>query len=82
MHEVVMKYLCMKREEIAYFQFLIEGYEGIGTLTTLDTKKGVVRFSIPEGLLADAEEILRLVGQEITLKEVPIDFVPHGRKGV
>ncbi len=83
MHELVVKYLCVKPEEIAYFQFLIEGYEGIGTLTTLDPKKGVVRFTIPEGLLGDAEEILRLVGQEITLEEVPIDFIiPHGKKGI
>ncbi|MCX5832960.1 MAG: DUF4911 domain-containing protein [Deltaproteobacteria bacterium] len=82
MHGVVVKYFFVKPEEIAYFQFLLEGYEGTGTLTTLDPEKGVVRFSIPDGLLADAEEVLHLVGQEIALKEVPIDFVPHGRKGI
>ena len=82
MHGVVVKYFFVKPEEIAYFQFLLEGYEGTGTLTTLDPAKGVVRFSIPDGLLADAEEVLHLVGQEIALKEVPIDFIPHGRKGI
>ncbi|GEM_PF-431774 len=75
MHRVVMKYLCVKPEEIAYFQFLLEGYEGIGTLTTLEPEIGMVRFSIPDGCLADAEEVLRLVGQEIAVKEVPLDFV-------
>jgi len=52
---------------------LIEGYEGTGTLTTVDSKKGVLRFSIPEELLADAEEILCLIGQEVSLKQVSID---------
>jgi hypothetical protein len=73
MHEMLIKYVCIKPEEIAYFQFLIEGYEGTGTLTTVDPKKGVLRFSIPDELLTDAEEILRMVGQEVTLKEVPVD---------
>jgi len=73
MHEMLIKYICVKPEEIAYFQFLIEGYEGTGTLTTVDSKKGVLRFSIPEELLADAEEILCLIGQEVSLKQVSID---------
>jgi hypothetical protein len=73
MQEMLIKYVCIKPEEIAFFQFLVEGYEGTGTLTTVDPKKGVLGFSIPEELLADAEEILRLVGQEVALKEVPID---------
>jgi hypothetical protein len=72
---MVTKKLRVKPEEIAFLQFLIEGYEGIGTLTTLVPQRGVVQFAIPEGLLADAEEALRLIGRDITLEEIPADPV-------
>lgn len=71
MQEMVTKKLRVKPEEIAFLQFLIEGYEGIGTLTTLDSRRGVVQLSIPGGLRAEAEEALRLIGRDITLEEVP-----------
>jgi hypothetical protein len=74
MNEMLIKYIGVKPEDIAFFQFLVEGYEGIGTLTTVDPKKGLLRFSIPEELLADAEEILRLVSQEVALEELSIDI--------
>lgn len=73
MNEMLIKYIGVKPEDIAFFQFLVEGYEGIGTLTTVDPKKGLLRFSIPEALLADAEEVLRLVSQEVALEELSID---------
>jgi hypothetical protein len=72
---MVTKKLRVKPEEIAFLQFLIEGYEGIGTLTTLVPQRGVVQFAIPEGLLADAEEALSLIGRDITLEEIPADPV-------
>lgn len=64
-----MKELLVKREAIALLQFLIEGYEGLGTLTTLDAPSGRVRLLIPEGLEADAEEILEGIRRELPLKE-------------
>ncbi|HOX95667.1 MAG TPA: DUF4911 domain-containing protein, partial [Syntrophales bacterium] len=64
---MVTKYIRVKPEEIAYFQFLVEGYEGMGTLTTVDPEKGLLRLSIPRELSVDAEEMLRLIGQDADL---------------
>ena len=75
MQEMVTKKLRVKPEEIAYLRFLIEGYEGIGTLTTLDPRGGMVGLSIPGSHQADAEEALRLSGRDITLEEIPTDPV-------
>ncbi len=66
---MIVKELRVKREAIALLQFLIEGYEGLGTLTTLDARSGRIRFLIPEGLQADAEEILEGIRRELPLKE-------------
>ncbi|HOD34557.1 MAG TPA: DUF4911 domain-containing protein [Syntrophales bacterium] len=76
---MVTKYIRVKPEEIAYFQFLVEGYEGMGTLTTVDPEKGLLRLSIPRELSVDAEEMLRLIGQDADLEEMAIDRTEQER---
>lgn len=73
MREMLIKYIDVKPAEIVHFQFLIEGYEGIGTLTTLDPKRGLLRFAVPGERRAEAEEILRLVGREVAFDEVAVE---------
>jgi len=73
MGEMLIKYIGVKPSEIVYFQFLIEGYESVGTLTTLDPKKGLLRFAVPGERRAEAEEILRWVGREVAFEEVAIE---------
>lgn len=49
---------------IAHFQFLIEGYDGIATVTTVDSNIAVVMLCIPEGLEEYADLVLDAISQE------------------
>ena len=66
---VFTKYLKLKRRDISYFQFLIESYEGLATVTTVDKNKAVVKISIMRDFVSDIDEILDDLGKEIEFTE-------------
>lgn len=59
--------LAMPREEMAYFDKLIEAYDGLAGVRTLDGKKGVVRLFVPAPLLTQVRQVLAGINREIPL---------------
>jgi hypothetical protein len=49
---------------IAHFQFLVEGYDGIATVTTVDSKAAVLMLCIPDGLETEVDRVLDAMAQE------------------
>jgi hypothetical protein len=64
---------CFKvaRRDIAYLHFIFESYEGLATLSTIDSKNGIVQLSIPQWFAADVNDLLQSLKTEITLTEIP-----------
>jgi hypothetical protein len=58
---------------IAHFQFIIEGYDGIATVTTVDPKAAVVMLLIPDGLEGSVDSLLDAMAREGTIpfRETP-----------
>ncbi|MCW7754401.1 DUF4911 domain-containing protein [Desulfobotulus sp. H1] len=52
----------MDRREIGFFRFLLEAYEGIGALTTLDREQGLVMVRVAPGCCLLVEEIVSSIG--------------------
>ena len=69
------RYFRMAAKDIARFQFLLEGHEGITTVSTADARAAVVRLSTPEGLEGDVECVLEALRREMGLefREVFLD---------
>lgn len=40
-------YLKIRPEKISWFKFLMEGYDGLAVISTIDVKKGLVRLMVP-----------------------------------
>jgi hypothetical protein len=61
---------CTKRffrippRHIAHFQFIIEGYDGIATVSTIDSKAAVVVLCIPAGLEGFVDDVLQALARE------------------
>ena len=51
--------LIVRPREIHFLRFILEAYEGIATVTTLQPQVGLVRLSIAPGCEAEVEHILR-----------------------
>lgn len=61
------------REEIAYFTFILESYEGLGTPKTVDASEGLIELHVPPELEGDALEFLENLKGEIPLEWSKVD---------
>jgi hypothetical protein len=58
------RFFRMPARHIAHFQFIIEGYDGIATVTTADPKAAVVMVLIPDGLEGHVDSVLDAMARE------------------
>jgi hypothetical protein len=68
--ETIKKYYRVDRREISYLKFIIESYEGLATLSTIDAGAGAVRLHIAPGCLTQVEHIMQALGKEILMEEL------------
>jgi hypothetical protein len=73
--ETVVRYFKIDRKDLVYLKFILEAYEGMSTLSTVEPKEVIVRLSIPQGFEADIQAVLSSVSESIQLEEVTYD---HG----
>lgn len=58
----------VKREDIAYVSHTIEGYEGMGIVTTLDAAQGLIRITVSPFFLDEVKNILAGLKMEVGLE--------------
>lgn len=64
-------YLEIRPQDIAYIKFILESYEEVGIIRTVERKKAVVVLLAVEDFLETAHAIVKSLQQEITLIEIP-----------
>lgn len=72
--ETIKKYLRVDRREISFLKFIIEAYDGIATLTTVDSNSGVVRLHIAPGCEKDVESVLTDLKKHIMMDQANLTF--------
>ena len=65
--ETIKKILRVDRREICFVKFILEAYEGIATITTIDPCQGVVLLRIAPGCEEEVEAVLRELGKNIVM---------------
>jgi hypothetical protein len=66
----IVRYFKVGSRDLVYLKFILEAYEGMSTLSTVEPKEGIVRLSIPCGFTEDMQSIINTVGSGITIEEV------------
>jgi hypothetical protein len=56
--------------EIHYLKFILEAYEGLATLTTLDSKTGLIQLAVPPGRKDSLESLLEGLSRELMLERL------------
>lgn len=64
-------YLETRPEEIAYIQAVLESYEGVGIIRTVERKKAVIVILVVDDLLSVARSILDSLKHEARMTEIP-----------
>ena len=66
------KYFRLRREDIAYFKFIIESYEGMAVVRTKDPHEAIVELMVAPGWEKDLEEVLEGLRKEMTIEPLSI----------
>jgi hypothetical protein len=67
---MVKKYFKLKRRDIALVQFIIEGYEGMATVTTIDTHAAIIQILIIPDFLSDMSDIIDYLKKKYKMEEI------------
>jgi len=73
--ETVKRYYRVDRSAIAYLKFIIEAYDGIAALRTLDPAMGTICLSIAPGCECDVDLVLADLEAELMIE--PFDIAPN-----
>ena len=62
------RYLRIRRQDIAYFKFIIESYEGMAVVRTKDPHEAVIELMVAPGWEKDVDEVLEGLREEIPIE--------------
>jgi hypothetical protein len=65
-----LEYYRLDRRQIAFIKFILEAYDGVATLETIDPQKGIVLFYIAPGCEQQFQDILRDLSTEIMIRPI------------
>ena len=64
-------YLEICPSDIAYIKFILESYEEVGIIRTIDRKKAIIVLLAVSDFIEVARAIVKSLQQEVTLIEIP-----------
>jgi hypothetical protein len=67
---MIKTYFKLKRKDIALVQFIIEGYEGMATVTTIDPHTAIIQISIIPDFISDMSAIIKDLKNKYKMEEV------------
>jgi len=65
--DALVRYFKVGRRDLVYLKFILEAYEGMSTLSTVEPGGVIVRLSIPAGFEADMESLLAALSTDIPM---------------
>ena len=68
--EMLLRNLRIDRKDIAYLKYILEGYEGLATVTTIQRGEPAVRLSVAPDFSSDVDGILEALRGEIDMCEI------------
>jgi hypothetical protein len=73
---LINKRFKIKRRNIDIVQFIIEGYEGMATVSTIDSREAIIQISIMPDYVEEISNILENLKNKYPLEEI-IDYKTH-----
>jgi hypothetical protein len=69
--EFIKKKFRIPSNQIVLFQFILEGYDRMFRISTLDGRAGVVQLCIISDYIEESDMVLSAIKKEFDLEEIP-----------
>jgi len=67
---MIYRYFKVAHRDMVYLKFILEAYEGMNVMSTVDNKAGIIRIAIMEGFESDMDSLLAELGRGVVMEEV------------
>ena len=71
--DTTSKYIRLHRNDIAYFKFIIESYEGMAVVRTKDPHEAIVELMVAPGWEKDVDRVIEGLQREIQIEPLALD---------
>jgi hypothetical protein len=65
------RYYHVPRTEIGYLRFILESYDGLAFMRTIDPRAGLIEVAHPHSRKEDVEDLLLALSTEVSMEEAP-----------
>ena len=65
--ETIRKIIRVDRRKICFLKFILEAYDGIAAMTTVDARLGIVLLRIAPGCEKEVETVISDLGRDILI---------------
>lgn len=69
MNVLAKRYFRLPRREIGYLRFILESYDGLAFVRTLDPQEALVEIAFPDSRRQDADALLCALDEELAMTE-------------
>jgi hypothetical protein len=73
---VICRYFKVAHRDMVFLKFILEAYEGMNVMSTVDNVAGIIRIAIMEGFEADMDGVLAELGRQVGMEPVEWNDAP------
>ena len=73
---MIFRYFKVRHRDMVYLKFILEAYEGMNVMSTVDNVAGIIRIAIMKGFEADMDGLLAELGRQVSMESVVWNEVP------
>lgn len=67
---MISRYFKVNRRDIVFLKFILEAYEGMNVMSTVDNAVGIIRIAIMPGFVDDMDALLAELGKQVVMEPV------------
>ena len=73
---MICRYFRVAHRDMVFLKFILEAYEGMNVMSTVDNRDGIIRIAVMEGFEADMDRLLAELGQQVGMETVEWEDAP------
>lgn len=73
---MINRYFKVNRRDMVYLKFILEAYEGMNVMSTVDNTAGIIRIAIMPGFEQDMDALLAELATQVSMEPVEWNAVP------
>jgi hypothetical protein len=67
---MINRYFKVARRDMVYLKFILEAYEGMNVMSTVDNTNGIIRIAVMPGFEDTMDRLLAELGTRVTMEPV------------